>query len=434
MFDRLTKTFSSIVSTLSGNNKISEKNIRDSVDRVVEGLLDADVPYEVVQTFVDSVKKELLGQKVASSTKPADNFLKVVNDQLVAFLGGQTADDVIKKDEIIMMMGLQGSGKTTTIGKLAYYAKKEKKIQKIMCASVDFYRPAAIDQLEILATNAEIDFYRSQSIDVESAASEIVNHYKQSNYDLLLLDTAGRMHVDVDMMSELKNVVKIVNPTHKLFVMDAMTGQESLHVAKTFNDEVGFDSAVLSKLDSDTRGGIAFAFRYALQKPIQFVGVGEKLEDLQLFHPERMASRMLGMGDLKTLMEKADKKIAKVEQERVHGAMMSGKFTLHDFASQLDMMGKLGSLSSIMKYIPGLSAQQIPQEEIERGQKELKVFRAIINSMTKKERLDEGLLNKTRKRRIAQGSGVNVQDVNVLLDRFAQAKQYAKLLKGSGKF
>ena len=284
MFDFLTKKFSGIFSALTGKNRLTDKNLEETLQKVRDSLLEADVPYELVQVFIDDVKKEVIGQKVFASMDPSEQFVKVVYDRILQFLGGEYLQQsfTFQIPSIIMVMGLQGSGKTTTIGKLAYFIKKQAekrgKERKVLLASVDFYRPAAIDQLEVLAQQVGVDFYRSSQTDVQAAAQDIMQHYKQHGYEHMLFDTAGRLHIDIGMMEELKLVHKIVNPRYKFMVLDAMTGQESLTVAKSFQDAVGFDYAILSKMDSDSRGGAAFSFRYSMQKPILFMGVGEKLE------------------------------------------------------------------------------------------------------------------------------------------------------------
>ena len=335
-----------------------------------------------------------------------------------------------------MVMGLQGSGKTTTIAKMAYWAKtraqKRRKSRNILLASVDFYRPAAVNQLKLLAGQVGSSFYRATSTDPVAAAQEIYTYYKKNNFDLLFLDTAGRLHVDSQMLQELYAINAQLSPQYNLLVLDAMTGQESLKVARTFDKSVGFCATVLTKMDSDTRGGAAFAFCYALKKPVIFAGNGEKIDDLSLFHPERIAGRMLGMGDIQTLLEKADEKIKESEQKRTYKSLRAGRLTLNDFAQQMDMLNRLGSLSHISKYLPGMGGAGISQDILNQGENELKKFRAIIGSMTRKERLDTCILNGSRKKRIAQGAGVTVSSINLLLDRFEQMQQCVKLFKRSG--
>jgi len=335
-------------------------------------------------------------------------------------------------------MGLQGSGKTTTIAKLAAYVLKQArdkgKKRAILLASVDFYRPAAIDQLEILAKQASVDFYRAQSGQPVDAAQEILAYAKKHSYDLLFIDTAGRLHVDETMLVELQAIEKQVNAKYKFLVLDSMTGQESLRVARAFDKAVEFTGAILTKMDSDTRGGAAFSFRYALKKPILFVGSGEKLADLDQFRPERMASRMLGMGDLATLVEKAQAKVTHAEKEKSLQELARGQFTLDDFAKQLETISGMGSLAQILKYLPGAAGARVPADALEQGEREMKQFRAIMSSMTRKERLLPKILDASRKKRIANGAGVRLADVDGLLNRFLEAQKFMKQFGKMNRF
>lgn len=430
MFDFLSQKFSSLFSGLSDAKTLTEQNIQQALETVQEALLEADVPYGVVQTFIESVKADAVGQKVIGSLKPAEQLMSVVQHKIVDFLGGADAKESFFSPSTVMVMGLQGSGKTTTIGKLAYKIKKDAEnnrvTKKILVGSIDFYRPAAIDQLEVLARQVNVFFYRAESNDPVMAAKEIFSFGKNNGYDTILLDTAGRLHIDNTMLQELQEIDALLRPAYKILVLDAMTGQESLSVAKAFDDTIGFHGAVLTKMDSDTRGGAAFAFRFVLKKPIVFVGEGEKVTDLNSFYPDRAAERILGMGDIRTLIERADEKISAEEQEKAERAFKSGSFSLQDFADQMAMMNKLGSLSQLLKYMPGMGAKISP-EMIQRGEAELVKFRAIISSMTLKERLNAGILNNSRMERVAQGAGVTVLDVAKLLKRFEEAKQYVKL-------
>lgn len=430
MFDFLSQKFSSLFSHLEGVKKLTEQNIQESLDTVEQALLEADVPYGVVQTFIAAVKIDVVGQKVTGALKPAEQMMMVVQRKIVEFLGGEDNNFSFTFPLTMMVMGLQGSGKTTTIGKLAYHIKKDaeknKTTRKILVGSVDFYRPAAIDQLEVLAKQVNISFYRAQSTDPVLAAKEIISFGKNDGYDVILLDTAGRLHIDNTMLQELQEIDALLRPSYKMLVLDAMTGQESLTVAKAFDDTIGFHGAALTKMDSDTRGGAAFAFRFVLKKPIVFVGEGERVTDLNSFYPDRAAERMLGMGDIRTLIERAEEKISAAEQEKAEQAIRSRAFSLQDFADQMAMMNKIGSLSQLLKYMPGMG-MQISPEMIQRGEVELVKFRAIISSMTLKERLNAHILNNSRMNRIAKGAGVAADDVARLLKRFEEAKQYAKL-------
>ncbi|TET36903.1 signal recognition particle protein [Candidatus Dependentiae bacterium] len=438
MFDFLSKKFSSIFSKVRGKKTLDVATIDAALEQVEDALLSADVPYDLVQTFAQEIKDDLVGKKVTTSLQADEQLMKVVNDRLVAFLGGDKSIFSPQIPSVIMVMGLQGSGKTTTIAKLAHYmaqeGKKRGKERRILMASVDYYRPAAIDQLEQLSKRAQISFFRAQSNDPITAACEIYDYWRSNNYEFLLLDTAGRLHVDNRMLEELRILDSRLQPKHKLLILDAMTGQESLAVARAFEQGVGFQGAILTKIDSDTRGGAAFSFRYALKKPIIFMGSGEKLEDLEQFYPERSASRMLGMGDIKSLIEHAEQKIKADEQQSVYRSFQNGKMNLEDFAQQMDMINKLGSLSSIMKYMPGAGNLSVSQDQLDQGQQEMNRFRAIMSSMTRKERLYPPLLNDSRKKRVAKGAGVAVGEVNKLLSRFDHMQQYAKLIKKSGGF
>jgi len=440
MFDFLSEKFSSIFSRLTGKGYLSEDNVQEAIEKVKDALLEADVPYKLVDEFTESIKNEVVGQKVIKSLKPSDQFIKIVNERLLHFLGAESGAESfsLQIPSMVMVMGLQGSGKTTTIAKLAKFVKKQAekrgKSRKILFASVDFYRPAAVDQLEVLAKQAGVSFYRAESQDPVQAAREISDYAKSDRFEIVFLDTAGRLHIDNDMLQEIQQIDTSVRPKYKVLVLDSMTGQESLNVAKTFDKTVPFNSAILTKMDSDSRGGAAFAFRYSLKKPISFVGVGEKIDDLELFRPKRVADRILGMGDILSLVEKAEEKIKKNEQESLYRAFTSGKMNLQDFANQMDMVGRLGSLTNIMKYIPGMSKSKVSPEMLQKGEKEVKRFKAIISSMTPKERFYPKVLDGSRKKRIARGAGVKVEDVNTLLQRFEQSQQYAKLFKKFGRF
>jgi signal recognition particle subunit SRP54 len=437
VFDFLSQKFSGILGWLKDKGRLTEENVSKAMTQVEQALLEADVPYEVITSFLEKIKIDLVGEKVNEKIGAGNYVIKVVHDRLLEFLGGKnvlTPSFIIPS--VVMVMGLQGSGKTTSISKLAHWlnevAKKKGKTRRILFSSVDFYRPAAVDQLEILAKQCGVDFYRADTSDPVLAASLAHEHFKKNGYEYLFLDTAGRLHVDDTMMEELRDIESKVKPRYKVLVLDAMTGQESLKVARAFDQVVGFDGAILSKMDSETRGGAAFAFRYLLKKPIWFVGSGEKVDDLELFIPDRVATRMLGMGDIVTLVEKASEKIDASQQESMTRRLMSGNFTLEDFAEQMGMMNKLGPLQKVMKYIPGMG--QVSPDVMERAQGEMKYFKAIIFSMTPNERVIPRILDGSRKKRIAFGSGTSVQQVNNLLQKFEQSRQFGKMFKKmSGK-
>ena len=427
MFDFLSQKFSSIFSRLTG--RLTPENVEETLTKLQDALLEADVPYDVVQTFMAEVRKD--------TPKTSEMLIKQVHDKMTTFLGGNEPVFNFQLPSVVMMIGLQGSGKTTSIAKLASMVKQKSKKRHIFVGSVDFYRPAAIDQLEKLAQQVDIEFYRSPLEDPVAAAQDIIKKGQAAGAELIFLDTAGRLHVDNQMLEELQKIDALVRPKYKFLVIDAMIGQESLNVARAFQDTIGFTGAIVSKMDSEARGGVTFAFRYAMKKPIFFVGTGEKVADLEPLRPDRMASRIIGMGDLQTLIEKADATIKKEEQDAMAKSFTSGKMTLEDFEKQLGMVDKLGSLSSIMKYMPGMGSLTMTPEMLEKGELEMKMFKAIIRSMTRKERVFPKILDASRKKRIALGAGVSVSDINSLLTRFEQSQQFANLMKknmGNNRF
>jgi len=439
MFDFLSNKFSSIFTQLTGQSRLTESNIEETLTQIKESLLEADVPHKLIEQFIQSVKTDVIGQKVLKSLKPGEQLVKVVHERLLAFLGGKNQlAFTFQLPSVVMVLGLQGAGKTTAVAKMAYLVKKQAeqrgKTRKILLASVDFYRPAAVDQLEILSKQVGVSFYRSAHTDPVKAAADIYAYYQKEGFELLFLDTAGRLHIDNTLLQELRDIDARLKPRYKILVLDAMTGQESLNVAQAFDQGVGFNQAVLSKMDSDTRGGAAFAFRYALQKPIVYVGIGEKVADLEQFYPDRMAGRILGMGDMLSLAEKASATIKESEQQKMYKSFTQGTLTLQDFADQLTMMGKLGSLTQLAKYMPGMGGMNVTPDALEKGEVELKRFKAIMSSMNPKERKLPQLLDVSRKQRIAQGAGVQVADIDTLMSRFEQTKQFVKMFKGSGRF
>lgn len=437
MFDLLTEKFSSLFSRIKGG-MASEKTIDITLKTIWEGLIESDVPYDVAQAFINDIKTEVTAKN--KNIKTSEQLIKIVHDKILSFLGSQGSETTFAFSipATVMVVGLQGSGKTTTLAKLASYimreAAKRGKQRRILLASVDFYRPAAIDQLEILARNAQVDFYRALETNPIKAAQEIVAYSTKNQYELCLLDTAGRLHVDEMMLDEIKKIESLIKPKYKLLVIDAMIGQESLAVAQAFEKAIGITGAILTKTDSSTRAGIALAFKYTLKKPILFIGTGEKREDLELFYPERVASRLIGMGDLTSLLEKAQEKIKENDQERLYSSLSKGTINLQDFADQLDMVNKLGSFTSIMKYLPGMGGLKISPDMLEKSSIEAKKYRVIINSMTPKERRNTRLIDGSRKKRIALGAGVLPQDVTQLLARFEQIQQSAKIFKKMGRF
>ena len=438
MFDFLSQKFSSLFSALQGTGRVTDETINKVVGQVEEALLDADVPYDLTQKLLEEVRTDAQPLREEKSANPGHKLMKLLHERLLNLIKG----DVVSSEaptftipSVIMAIGLQGAGKTTTLAKIAHRVKQEAqrrgKQRRILCASVDYYRPAAREQLRILSEQVGVDYFEASATDAIGAAREIDAHFRQGGYELLFFDTAGRLHIDEQMMAEIKQVKAYLKPKYTALVLDTMTGQESLSVAQQFADQVGFDGSVMAKMDSDARGGAVLAFRTTLKKPIWFVGTGEKIADLESFVPERMVSRLIGMGDLATLLEKADEVIEKDEQERVTKRMMSGNFTLADFADQLSMVNKMGAMQTLTRYLPGVP--QVSPEQMEQGQKEMVRFRAIISSMTLKERNIPQILDKSRKKRIAKGSGVEVSDVNQLLEKFEQSKQFVKMVKKGGK-
>lgn len=438
MLNFLANKISGIFSSLTGKNKLTANNIEEILINIKDSLLEADVPYGVVDQLIGEVKNEVMGQKVLNGLNPSEQFIKIFHDRLKEFLGGSASFSSFQIPSIIMVMGLQGSGKTTTIAKLAHHVKslalKKGKERKILLGSVDFYRPAAIDQLEILAQQVGVDFYRPKSTSVLEAANAICEKWRKEGYDYLFLDTAGRMHIDSEMLQELREIEANLAPKYKLLILDSMTGQESLKVASAFEESVGFNGAILTKMDSEALGGAALAFRYVLKKPIYFIGVGEKIDDLEQFYPERVATKLVGMGDLQTLIEKAQEKFDISEKESSFENLKKGYLSLDDFAQQLEMVTKMGSMSKIMQYMPGLGGVKMTDEMLQKGDLEVRRFRSILSSMTAKERKLPHILDSSRKLRIAKGAGVNVQEVNYLLQKFEQSAQFVKLLKKQGNF
>lgn len=440
MFDFLAQKISTLFDRFGRASSLSAPAVDSFLQTVQDSLIDADVPLEVAKAFVAEVRAAAAGAKIQGGLR-ADEFLKkLVYEKLVSFLGGQAAADQVigNVQGTVLVMGLQGSGKTTTVAKLAKLLRERgeqaKKPVRVLVASVDFYRPAAIDQLAIVARQAGAFFYRSESTDPLIASRDCIRYRQEQGFDVLILDTAGRLHVDDAMISELQKVKEIVRPQLSLLVLDAMTGQESLTVAKAFHEAVGFEGAILTKIDSDTRGGAAFAFRYVLKKPIVFVGTGEKCGDLAVFHPQRAASSMLGMGDLEGFVELANARIRDEEQKRMQRSMADGRMTLEDFASQLDMIQRMGSLTSLMRYLPGGASMSVQAGQLEKGEQEMKKFRAIISSMTVKERRAPAIIESSRKKRIARGSGVATSDVQELLQKFNEMQLLMKQMGKMGRF
>lgn len=421
MFDSLSTKFSSIMKNLSGKGKITEKNIRDAVEEIKVSLLDADVNLRVVRRFINSTLEEALGEKVLQSVDPGQQFTKIVYDKMVALLGDENSALRLKgKDatSIILMMGLQGSGKTTTASKLALMLKNDGR--KVMLVASDLVRPAAITQLQVLGEKVGVRVFTIEGEkDPVKVATEAVKTAKHELYDTVIIDTSGRMHLDEELMQEIQDIAKAVRPDETLFVADAMTGQNAVTIAKEFEEKVGISGVILSKFDSDTRGGAALSLKSVVGKPIKFIGTGEKSEDLEVFHPDRIASRILGMGDVVSLVEKAQQAYDQEQAEKISKKIVKNTFDLNDYLEQLESVNKMGSLDKVIEMIPG-AAGQISEDDI--NTKELEQQKAIIKSMTKFERENYRIIGPSRRKRIAAGSGTSVSDVNRLLKTFEKSK------------
>ena len=424
MFADLNEKLSGVFKRLKGEARISEANIAEAVKQVRMALLEADVNYKVVKSFVSGVQEAALGESVIKSVSPAQQFIKIVHDNLVEILGGKDYESSLPLQPIpptiIMLSGLQGSGKTTSAGKLGRYFAKDGK--NVLLIAADIYRPAAIDQLEVLGKNLNIDVYSDKSSkDAVKIARDGLEYAKKAAKDVVIVDTAGRLHIDEELMQEVENVKKAIAPHYTFFVADAMTGQDAVNAATEFNNRLEVTGVILTKTDGDARGGAALSIRYATGKPLMFIGTGEKPDEFELFHPDRMASRILGMGDIVSLVERAQEVIDIEEAESMADKIKTG-LDYNDILKQFSMMNKMGSLESILKMIPGLpkiSSADIDESRIKRTQ-------AIIYSMTKRERAKQDPLNGSRKKRIARGAGVSVNEVNKLIDQLTNMNKMMK--------
>ena len=424
MFESLTEKLENAIKKIKGYGTITEDNISDAMREVRLALLEADVNYKVV-------KEKALGEEVKKSLKPGDVFLKILKDELLELLGdGNSSLDLSSNPSIIMLVGLQGSGKTTTIGKLANLLRK-KKGKKPLLIAADVYRPAAIDQLKQLGRELNIEVYEEGQNDAVKIAENGVNYAKEKGYDLVLIDTAGRLHVDEKLMDELKSINEKVNPSEIILVIDAMIGQDAINVINGFNDKLPLTGTILTKMDGDTKGGVALSARHLTGVPIKFIGTSEKLDGLTEFEPERMVSRILGNGDIMSIIEKAESVIDEKEAMTTAKKMQSGKMDLEDFLSQLRQIKKLGPLENLLKLLPG--ARKMGLNNISIDPKQFARLEAIISSMTIKERKNPDIIKSSRKQRIANGSGTSVQEVNKLLNQFDQMKKMMKMMK-NGNF
>lgn len=433
MFDNLTSRLGDVVNKLRGQGRITEDNIKDTLRQVRMVLLEADVALSVVKDFIERVRIRAIGQEVIKNISPGQAFIKVVNDELVNIMGAesQQLELNVQPPAVILMAGLQGAGKTTSVAKLARFLKEQKK--NSLLVSCDVYRPAAIDQLETLAKEVGVEFFPSHvNDDPVKIAKNAITAAKKQHIDVVLVDTAGRLHIDEDMMQEIKKIHAAINPTETLFVVDSMTGQDAANTAKAFNDALPLTGVVLTKTDGDARGGAALSVKALTGKPIKFMGVGEKTTALEAFHPDRVASRILGMGDVLTLVEDAQKKVDQKKAEKLAKKFKKGKaFDLADYREQLNQMNNMGGIASMLDKIPGMSnLPQAAKNQINDG--EIKRTIAIINSMTPKERQFPALIKGSRKKRIAAGSGMQVQDVNRLLKQFMQMQKMMKKMQKGG--
>lgn len=430
MFDALAGKVQSAIEKIGRKARIDEETLEKGLREIKLALLEADVNYKVVSKFTKNLKEKALGAKVTRGVNRAQQLVKIVHDELVDTLGGEAEKLNLKgKPSVILLIGLQGSGKTTTAAKLAKYLKKQRK--KILLTSADVYRPAAMLQLKRLGGQIGVPvFLEENEKDAVKISEDALKQAKDEGYDVLIIDTAGRLHIDEELLKEARKIKEKVNPNETLFVVDAMTGQESVNIAKAFNEKVGMDGIILTKMDSDARGGVALSVKGVTGKPIKFTGIGEKTDDFEPFYPDRVASRILGMGDVVSLVEKAEQVMDEKEALTMQQKLISGEFTLEDFRQQLKMVQRLGPLQQIIRMIPGLSSQKLLRQlETVIDDKKLKRVEAIINSMTQEERQNHGIINASRKRRIAKGSGTSVKDVDALIKQFVQAKMAVKQMK-----
>ncbi len=429
MFDNLSERLERSFKILKGEGKITEINVAETLKDVRRALLDADVNYKVAKSFTDTVKQKALGQNVLTAVKPGQLMVKIVHDELAALMGGETAEMQLKgHPAIVLMAGLNGAGKTTFSGKLALMLKN-KQNKKPLLAACDVYRPAAVEQLKVLGEQMGVPVYSEPGqTDPIAIARAAVHEAKAKGYDVVIVDTAGRLAVDEQMMQEIAAIKDAINPDETLFVVDAMTGQDAVNTAKEFNDRLDFDGVVLTKLDGDTRGGAALSIRTVVNKPIKFVGTGEKMEAIDLFHPTRMADRILGMGDIVSLVERAQEQYDEEEAKRLQKRIAKNQFDFNDFLTQIQQIKKMGNLKDLASMIPGVGKAI---KDIDIDDNAFKGIEAIILSMTPAERANPGLLNSSRRQRIAKGSGTNLQEVNRLIKQFEQTRKMMKMVTGS---
>lgn len=429
MFESLSDKLDHAFKLLKGQGKITEINIAETLKEVRKALLEADVNYKVAKSFTDIVKEKALGQNVLLSVSPGQLMIKIVHDELAFLMGGTMSEINIKGDPaIILMAGLQGSGKTTLCGKLANFLKN-KNGKRVLLAACDVYRPAAIEQLKVLGAQIDVEVYSEEgNLQPVIIAQNAIAYAKQHQHNVVIIDTAGRLAIDEAMMNEIASLKQSVKPNEILFVVDAMTGQDAVNTAKAFNDRLNFDGVVLTKLDGDTRGGAALSIRSVVDKPIKFVGTGEKTEAIDIFHPERMADRILGMGDIVTLVERAQEQFDAKEAAELQKKIAKNKFDFNDFLSQLHQIKKMGNIKELVGMIPGIGKAM---KDLDVDNDSFKGIEAIILSMTPQERKEPALLNGNRRKRLASGSGTSIQDVNRLVKQFDEMRKMMKMFSGN---
>jgi signal recognition particle subunit SRP54 len=430
MFENLSEKFDKAFKIIKGKGKITEINIAESLKEVRKALIDADVSYAIAKEFCATVKEKALGRDVLSSVEPGQLMVKIVHDELAALMGGEAQGvNLNGNPAVILMSGLQGSGKTTFSAKLSHFLKT-KKNKTVLLVACDVYRPAAINQLKVLGEQIGVEvFAKEDSKDAVSIAKEAITYAKSKSIGVVIVDTAGRLAVDEEMMNEISNIKKAINPTETLFVVDSMTGQDAVNTAKAFNDVIDFDGVILTKLDGDTRGGAALTIKHVVNKPIKFVGLGEKMNDLDVFHPDRMANRILGMGDIVSFVEKAQEQYDEEQARKINKRIKSNEFDFNDFLSQIAQIKKMGNLKDLVGMIPGMGKMM---KDVEIDNDAFKGIEAIIGSMTPYERKNPTKIDTSRRRRIAKGSGTSVEEVNRLMKQFEETKKMMKMMS-SGK-
>ncbi len=431
MFENLSERLERSFKILKGEGKITEINVAETLKDVRRALLDADVNYKVAKNFTDTVKAKAMGMNVLTAIKPSQLMVKIVHDELTELMGGKAVGLKLEnRPSVILMSGLQGSGKTTFTGKLAKMLK-DRQHKKPLLVACDVYRPAAIEQLKVVAQSVGVDVYTEDgNMNVVEIAQHAIRKAKTEDYNVVIVDTAGRLAVDEEMMNEISNLKQAISPDETLFVVDSMTGQDAVNTAKEFNERLDFDGVVLTKLDGDTRGGAALSIRTVVTKPIKFVGTGEKMDAIDVFHPERMADRILGMGDVVSLVERAQMQFDEEEAKKLEKKIRKNKFDFDDFMSQIQQIKKMGNIKDLASMIPGVGKAL---KDVDIDDNAFKNIEAIINSMTPKERANPDIINQSRKLRIARGSGTKLEDVNRLMKQFDQTRKMMKMVSGMDK-